>query len=132
MRWVHRLALLCLLLSVAYSVNAQGIGSIGPSISAEFWLGLAFSVLFALIAGFTKGVERRVERNEKNIQALFNEDRQLQAQISMIRETLPERFHPRGEVVERFDKLDSAISALHRRMDFLAAGGPAKPPFPGT
>lgn len=120
MRMAHRLAVLVLLCSVAYTVHAQDIGQVGPQVSPEFWLGVGFSVISALIAGYTKGIQRRVEKNEEQIRALHQEDRQLQAQISMVRESLPQRFHDKAEVERHYDELKDMIRALHGRLDQFA------------
>jgi hypothetical protein len=87
----------------------------GVAVSVEFWVGLGFSVVLALVAGYARGIEKRVAMVEFD-------NRQQQSKISELREMVKGDYHPKDEVHDQFSEIKSSIQALHRRLDYIAAG----------
>ena len=108
--------------SVAARAHANGFSPEIGGISLEFWAGIIFTVLLALIAGYARGIEKRVSLIEFD-------NRHLQSQISGIREMVKGEYHPKDEVHEQIAEVKKAIDSLHRRFDYFGAAK-AGMPFP--
>lgn len=108
--------------SVAARAHANGFAPEIGGISLEFWAGIIFTVLLALIAGYARGIEKRVSLIEFD-------NRQLQSQISGIREMVKGEYHPKDEVHDLLAKLERNVDSLHRRFDYFSAGKSGSP-FP--
>lgn len=124
MKLVKWAAVFGLLMVAASLAHAQGLGDDRIRVSVEFWVGLAFSVLLAMVAGYARGIEKRVSMVEYD-------NRNLQSQISGLRELVKGDYHPKDEVHDQFNEIKASIHALHRRLDFIAAGR-AGAPFPDS
>lgn len=114
-------SLLCALVA-ARAHAANGFEPEIGGLSLEFWGGIVFTVLLALVAGYARGIEKRVSLIEFD-------NRQLQSQISGIREMVKGDYHPKSEVSELLREIKDSQDSLHRRMDYFAAGQGGRP-FP--
>lgn len=107
-RCISCIALALSLLCAAFAAHAQQPGPLS-SITGDGLLATVGSVLFALLAGYAKGQERRIT-------ALEHEQRQQQSQINMLSERVL-REHPtkaevaslRQEMHDGFGKLENLI-----------------------
>lgn len=113
--WRCRLTGLLALVAGVWTLDAWA--AVGGEVSTEFLLGAILTVASALIAAYTRGVDTRVTRVESSLSgeigkvatalgkaveqaaeaqragdvALWNEARQLQAQIGLMRDNHPSR-----------------------------------------
>ncbi len=106
-RCIPCVAFILALVCMAFAAKA----SPGPlsTISGDGLLSLVGAVLFALLAGYAKGQERRVT-------ALEHEQKQQQSQINLLRidfhkdhPSRPEFENLRGDMRDRFDRLEDLI-----------------------
>jgi hypothetical protein len=106
---VSCIALALSLTCAAFAAHAQTESGPLASITGDGLLATIGSVLFALLAGYAKGQDRRIT-------ALEHEQRQQQSQINMLSERVL-REHPskaefaglREEMQDGFGKLESLI-----------------------
>lgn len=98
----------------ALYAGAAIAGPVGPAseISAEVWLSLFATVLFSLLAGYSKGQERRIT-------ALEFESKQQQSQISMLREKLASEHPSRAETAEHRAYVEGKLDRIDDRFDAL-------------
>lgn len=124
MRCAKWLGLASVMLSLLWATNSQA-GAFDPQLSGlslEFWAGILFAILLAMVTGYARGIEKRV--------ALIEYDnRNLQSQISGLREMVKGEYHPKAEVAAHLDEIKSSLNGLHRRMDYIQAGQSGRP-FP--
>jgi len=94
----------------------------GPAgeIGADVWLGLFSTVIFALLAGYSKGLEKRIERMDSRVQLLEHEDKQKAAAIALMRETVLREHPSRAETAEHRAHVESQLQHIRERLDFLA------------
>lgn len=108
-----------LLVSVGFAIWAGNALAATPTptaistISNEFWLGLLFSVLFALLGGYAKGLDSRVK-------ALEHEQRQQASAISLIRETTAREHPTKHETAEHRRYVEEQLLHIRQRLDTLA------------
>lgn len=96
----------------AYAQN----GSIGSQISAEFWLGLFSTVLFSVLAGYAKGLERRIEVTEFEL-------RQQQSQINLLSERVLREHPSRVETAEHRAHVERELQGIRERLDQMTRWG---------
>ena len=109
-RCIPCLLFLAALACFAYTAHAQTPG-IGPlsRITSDGLFGLVGSAMFLLLAGYEKGIERRITGVE-------HEQKQLQQQFNLFREVTHEKHPSRVEFTEfrvdmrdRFDRLEQLM-----------------------
>lgn len=107
MRTVSWTALLIALACATFTATA-GPGPLS-SVSADGLLAIAGAVLFSLIAGYTKGQERRIT-------VLEHEQKQQQSQINLLRADFlrdhpsrPEFTDLREDMRNRFDRIEGLL-----------------------
>jgi hypothetical protein len=118
-------ALACSLVAALFAGSALAANT-GPAadIGAEVWLGLFSSVIFALLAGYSRGLERRMDRMDTGLSArikmLEHEDRQKSAAIALMRETVLREHPSRAETAEHRAHVEAELHHIRERLDYLA------------
>lgn len=92
----------------AYAQSSGGLTSISP----EFWLGLFFTVLFSLLGGYAKGIDRRTT-------ALEFDFRQQGQQLSLLREKMFSEHPTRVETAEHRERVEEELRYIRERLDSL-------------
>jgi hypothetical protein len=116
--------------ALAASVTlATFTASAGPgplsSISGDAILGTVGAVLFALIAGYTKRMDRDLSElkgaTERTLNAVFTEQKQQQAQINLLRAEIRKEHPSRDEFTDmrddmrlRFNRLEMLLRNGHK------------------
>lgn len=122
MRPVWRRCTQCLALTAAVaaavftsSAYAQTVPSV-QQISAEFWLGLFSTVLFSVLAGYAKGLERRIGVTEFEL-------RQQQSQINLLSERVLREHPSRAETAEHRAHVERELQGIRERLDQMTRWG---------
>lgn len=75
-----------------------------------FWATAALTVGMAITTGYTRGLQKRIS-------ALEYDTRNLQTQISGVREMIRGDYPHRNEVADQLGELKDMVRSLHKRMD---------------
>lgn len=78
-----------------------------------FILRTLLGVLIAIIAYYTRGVEKRVE-------LLEHELKQVNSSIGMIREQIYRDYESKAETLRRWEHLEASLQAIRSRLDYMA------------
>ena len=106
--------------------TGTAMASNGPAgdIGADVWLGLFCTVIFALLAGYSKGLEKRIDRLDSGLSArikmLEHEDRQKASAIALMRETVLREHPSRAETAEHRAHVEAELHHIRVRLDDLA------------
>ena len=92
------------------SAIAQSIPPIGPDY--QVWFTILVGLIVAMIGAYAKGISTRVDENAAEIGRLRQSLMNTQLQIATDHST-------KSETNAQFSELRAAISAVHRRLDFL-------------
>ena len=117
MRWRTSITGAGSLACAAYAARAYGT-SFEPQamgVSLEFWLGAILSIGLAVASGYTRALSKRISMIEYD-------NRQLQSQISAVREMVKGEYPAKSEVSDQLGEIKGIVQSLHRRMDYFAAG----------
>lgn len=107
-----------LLVAICVFWSARVYAESGPQqtdlmrISPEFWLGIGFTVLFSLLAGYAKSQDNR-------IRALEHETKQQQSQLNLLRETVLREHPTKAETSEHRAHVEEQLTYLRTRIDDL-------------
>lgn len=119
--------------AAAFTGSAYAQGAAVAAISPEFWLGLVFTVLFSLVAGYAKGLSDRVR-------ALEFEQKNKSTELSLFMQTLPLNYYTKAEqrelqtirdlhTAEHRERMEQGVrdvkdcvAAMNSRLDNLARG----------
>jgi hypothetical protein len=103
------MAFIACLACATFAVHAQAQGGPLSSLSSDAVFAGVGALLLAMLTGYTKGVDRRVT-------AVELQQRQVETQMVLFRETVLERHPSRAEiaqmredVMDRFDELRALI-----------------------
>lgn len=111
---------------IAALLTGSAMAANGPAgdIGADVWLGLFSTVIFALLAGYSRGLERRMDRMDSGLSArikmLEHEDRQKAAAIALMRETVLREHPSRAETAEHRAHVEAELHHIRERLDYLA------------
>lgn len=99
---------------IAFLWMGSALANLGPAsqISAEAWMGLFSTLLFALVAGYAKGQERRIT-------AVEHEQRQQQTQINLLSERVLREHPNRQETAEHRAYVEGRLNHIIERLDHL-------------
>lgn len=89
----------------AMSFEPQAMG-----VDLEFWLSAGLSIGLAVVGGYMRALGKRISMIEFD-------NRQLQSQISAVREMVKGDYPDKREVQDQFGELKEMIGALGKRMD---------------
>lgn len=104
------------------NVYAQTAAATGAQLPVAFWAGAALTIGLAIVTGYARGIDKRVSMVEYD-------NRNLQSQISGVREMVRSEYHPKSEIADQLDDIKASVASLHRRFDYFSAGASGRP-FP--
>jgi hypothetical protein len=76
-------------------------------------------ILLAFIAYWTRGIEKRTEGNEHEI-------KQLQTQITLMREQMLRDYMTKHEIEKFSNKVTESLDRMNDRLDYLIQPGPRR------
>lgn len=117
MRWRVWAAGLGSLLCAAYAARAYATAfePQAMGVDLEFWISAVLSIGLATAGGYIKALSKRISMIEYD-------NRQLQSQISAVREMVKGEYPAKTEVSDQLGEIKGMVQSLHRRMDYFAAG----------
>lgn len=110
---VQCVALFVAMLAACYTGAAMAGNGPAGDITADVWLGLFVTVAGSLLAGYTRGQDKRIS-------ILEHEDRQQWSAISLIRETVLREHPSRSETAEHRAYVEGQLQHIRERLDQLA------------
>lgn len=78
-----------------------------------FLLRTLLGILIAIIAYYTRGVEKRVELTEHEI-------KQLNSQIGLLREQIYRDYESKSEMNRRWDHIEESLQGIRSRLDYMS------------
>jgi hypothetical protein len=106
------LALVASVLAAFFTRAAYAATGPAADVSADVWLGLFTTILFAMVAGYAKGQDKRIG-------LLEHEQKQTEAAISLLRETVIREHPSRMETAEHRAYVEGKLARLDERFDTL-------------
>lgn len=114
---VQCLALFVALIAAGFTGVAYAGNGPAGDIGADVWLGLFVTVTGSLLAGYTRGQERRITEQDKRIASVEHDGRQQQSQISLLRETVLREHPSRHETDQHRAYVESQLNHIRERLD---------------